>query len=355
MSAKNQKKTVSSCRKKADKAGLIWFDPWESPLELSGFPWFDTDHVFRRLPVHPSHPLPEGVESLAWCTSGGKVRFKTDSGKVIIRVKLRYNEIMDHMPRTGSNGFDLYVGEPGREIYFQTTRSSDQEYEYQLFQQTEKKLQSITINFPLYNGVDLLQIGVEKDATVLSPEPLKKYVAVYGTSITQGGCASRPGMASTNILSRKLKRHFCNFGFSGSGRGEPEVAHVLAELDPVMFLLDFEANAWKDYNERLPEFIRILREAHPVTPIVVLSCYHYSIRCVAEESYRNGNSNGQSKLIEKLRKNGDRYIWSIDGRKQLGKYGPEATVDGVHATDLGFLLQAEFLLPHLRKLLAGKD
>ena len=162
-------------------------------------------------------------------------------------------------------------------------------------------------------------------------------------------------MVTSNILSRKLGRHFVNLGFSGSGRGEPEVARVLAELDPAMFLLDFEANAWNDYEKKLPEFIRILREAHPETPIFVLSGYQYTKRYTPEEGRRPGNVRMQQKLIKSLQQAGDKKIWSVDGRKQLGKYGAAATVDGVHATDLGFQLQAEFLLPRLRKILAGLE
>lgn len=341
--------------KTADSQGIVWFDAAEAPFELAGFPWFDQDHTFCRMPLNPSHPLPPSVNFLAKCTAGGKVRFKTDSGKIMVRVKLQDNNIMDHMPRTGSNGFDIYCGGPGREEYFYTTRTDTPEYDFQLFQQEKKELDTFTINFPLYKGVDSLQIGLEQGAKLLAPEPLKKPLVVYGTSITQGGCASRPGMASSNILSRKLSRHVVNLGFSGSGRGEPEVAHVLAELDPVMYLLDFEANAWADYPERLAEFIRILREAHPTTPILVVSCYHYTKRYAAEEATRRRNSRAQDKIVADWQKKGDKNIWSLNGRKQLGKYGAAATVDGVHATDLGFQLQAEFLYPHLKKILAGKD
>lgn len=355
-----KKMTIEDCDsrmacKSADSTGLVWFDASESPIELTGFPWFEQDKVYRRLPVNPAYKLPCGVDHLAWHTSGGKIRFKTNSRQIVIRVKLRDNGIMDHMPRTGSNGFDLYVGGPGKEAYYHTTRNCDQVYDFQLFNQEKNEWQTITINFPLYQGVDELQIGLDEGAELLAPEPLKKYMAIYGTSITQGGCASRPGMSSSNILSRKLGRHVVNFGFSGSGRGEPEVAHVLAELDPAMYLLDFEPNAWNDYEKKLPDFIRILREAHPTTPILVSSGYHYTKKYVAEEARRPINNRAQKKIVEALQKAGDRFIWTIDGRKQLGKYGAAATVDGVHATDLGFQLQADFFYPNVKKILAGKD
>ncbi|MBO5958580.1 MAG: SGNH/GDSL hydrolase family protein [Lentisphaeria bacterium] len=354
-----KKLTIEDCdermaTKTSDSTGLVWFDATEAPIELSGFAWFDQDRVYRRMPVNPAYKLPGGVDFLAWHTSGGKIRFKTDSKQIVVRVKLRENGIMDHMARTGSNGFDVYCGAPGKETYFYTTRTCDQEYDFQLFRQPTEKMDTFTINFPLYQGVNELQIGLEQGAKLLPPEPLKKAVVIYGTSITQGGCASRPGMVTSNILSRKLGRHFINLGFSGSGRGEPEVARVIAELDPAMFLLDFEANAWNDYDTKLPEFVRILRETHPETPIFILSRYHYSKRQIPEETRCPINNRAQQKLVKAMQQAGDKNIWSVDGRKQLGKYGAAATVDGVHATDLGFTLQSESLLSRLRKILAGK-
>ena len=246
----------------ADASGAVWIHAYEEPFELTGFPWFARDHLYRRLPVTPAHKITPAVDSLAWCTAGCKVRFRTNSSRILLRVKLQDNEIMDHMPRTGSNGFDLYTGAPGKEVYYYTTRANDAGYDFEIFRNPRRKCETITIHFPLYKGVDSLQIGVDNDAKVLPPEPYKEgYIAVYGTSITQGGCASRPGMASTSILSRMLKRHILNFGFSGSGKGEPEMAKILSELDPVMFWLDFQANAGDAYLENLENFIRILLRA----------------------------------------------------------------------------------------------
>src|SRR5690606_269350 len=99
-------------------------------------------------------------------------------------------------------------------------------------------------------------------------------LVVYGTSITQGGCASRPGMAYPSILARRLGIETLNLGFSGNGRGEPEVAHILAQLENVScFILDYESNVpvAEDLRTTLTAFIPILRERHPDVPIIVIS------------------------------------------------------------------------------------
>ena len=167
----------------ADASGAVWIHAYEEPFELTGFPWFAQDHLYRRLPVTPAHKITPAVDSLAWCTAGCKVRFRTNSSRILLRVKLQDNEIMDHMPRTGSNGFDLYTGAPGKEVYYYTTRANDAGYDFEIFRNPRRKCETITIHFPLYKGVDSLQIGVDNDAKVLPPEPYKEgYIAVYPPS-----------------------------------------------------------------------------------------------------------------------------------------------------------------------------
>ena len=337
---------------KADDAGLVWFNADEEPLELTGFFWYNQDKKFRRLPMDLDPKISLGVKNLAWNTAGGKLRFASDSQRIVLRVKLRSNATMSHMAATGSNGFDLYVGDPGKEVYFNTTKTRDQAYDFTILQHYRKAMRTITINFPLYQGVDSLQIGIEKGSKLLPPKPLKKYVAVYGTSITQGGCAARPGMAWTNIVSRRMQRHFYNYGFSGNGRGEPELAHLMAQLDPAMYILAFQSNAGKDYLQNLKGFIEILRKAHPETPIVVISTFY---RPRMSEQYWDDMAKKQHAVVEEFRKGGDQNIYSIDGSASMDPYRYEATVDGTHPTDLGFLLQANFIQKIIEPLLADKE
>ena len=126
MSVEECDSLMAARSEKADDAGLVWFDAGEKPLELTGFFWYDKDKQFRRLPMDMDPAITARVKSLSWHTAGGKLRFRSDSKRVVLRVKLRDNNIMPHMPRTGSNGFDLYVGSPGNEVYYYTTMSGKQ-------------------------------------------------------------------------------------------------------------------------------------------------------------------------------------------------------------------------------------
>lgn len=340
---------------------LHWLSPLEQPFHIAGFAWFATDRQYRRLPVSSADLLPPAVHMLANCTAGGQIRFRTDSSRLSVRVKLAAAANMYHMPATGQCGFDCYLGEHGNQRYLSTTRFdySLPEYEAQLFDWKEKREVQVTLNFPLYQGVEEVWIGVDTDAAVWAPEPYASTqpIIVYGTSITQGGCATRPGMAYTNILSRSLPYEFINLGFSGSGRGEPEVARIIASIEnPALYILDYEANTGtvERMAETLPAFIQILRERNPEVPILVVSKIPYATEYFYPEALqlRLERLNVQQSTVERLQAAGDANIHFFDGGTLLGDYlYEECTVDGVHPNDLGFLRIAESLQPVIRNLL----
>ena len=206
----------------------------------------------------------------------------------------------------------------------------------------------------MYSGVNKIEIGIDQDADIEADCELfnKGRVVCYGTSITQGGCASRGGMSYTNALSRRTGYEFLNFGFSGNGRGQKEVAELLASIEDVsMFILDYEANATLPMlKDTLDNFINILREKYPDVPILVLS----KIR-MAYETHVKENWNKQLKSLKfqkqvvKEHQLYDKNIYFYDGHKLLGKYTADATVDGSHPTDLGFMLITENLEKVIKK------
>ncbi|MBB6678055.1 SGNH/GDSL hydrolase family protein [Cohnella lubricantis] len=332
----------------------------EKPFSINGFPWFDEDKRYRRLPAAPAVPLPLSVDKLADCTAGGQIRFRTNSSRLTIRVKLAGRADMDHMPATGQCGFDCYLGAPGEQRYVSTARVdlTAEEYEATLYDWKRKQDQLITLHFPLYQGVKEVWIGVDADAVIDAAPALAsdKPVVLYGTSITQGGCATRPGMAYPNILSRRIPLPFVNLGFSGSGKGEPEVARTIADIaNPALFVLDYEANAGtpSDMAATLPPFIRILRERHPDTPILVLSKIRFAGELFYEEQRQLSEERRkiQSDTVTRLREEGDLNVRFFDGSTLLGdEDAEECTVDGVHPTDLGFLRMARTLEPVIREL-----
>lgn len=361
---------------KADKDGLVWYLPGEKPFELAGFHWFDRDRLYRRLPLKPPRPLPPAVERLAWCCAGGQVRFRSDTDRLDLKVKLREPGGMDcvplaspagpdHMPQTGVSGFDLYLGDPGVETFYSVARfpAGAGEYACQMLNRGGREPLSFILNFPLYNGVDEVWLGLREGARIESPPAyrMERPVVVYGTSITQGGCASHPGFSYPNILSRRLNVSFINLGFSGSGRGEPEVAEAVASIrNPALFVLDYEANSGPEGLEKtLPEFIAILRSRHGTVPILVISKVRLSREALKSEPElrrsREKNKTFQKNWVKKLRADGDEHIHFLDGAQLLGKNYHESFVDGVHPTDLGFRRMADGIGPAIEKLLFGES
>jgi hypothetical protein len=339
-----------------------WYQPYEAPLALAGFAWFARDRVYNRMPRNFAKPFREDVEYLATNTAGGQIRFQTDSPTIKLKVKLAGEHNMDHMPATGQCGFDIYLGDPGQQRFAGVTRGdrAATEFETVLNNVSRQWLRNVTINMPLYQGVESVQVGLEEGAQVLAPPPYadNRPVVVYGTSITQGGCACRPGMLHTNILSRAMNRPFINLGFSGNGRGEPEVAEALASIaDPAGYVLDYEANAGLEgLQNTLTNFIDILRAAHPKTPILVVSAIPY-----ASDSYDAGTQENHAKTralqrgeVERRQAAGDANIFFHDGITLLGDDFDECTVDGCHPTDLGFYRMAQGMLPVLNTVLADR-
>jgi len=344
--------------KKADADGIVWYNPKEAPFRLVGFEWIKQENVYRRLPVHPEWELSQGVEGLANHTAGGQVRFKTNSKRILINVELREKSGMYHMPATGQSGFDLYMELDGENRYIKTTRFpvDSTHYKVELYNSEENSMHLFTINFPLYNGVNFLEIGIDEGAAIEPPTPFKtqgKFV-IYGTSITQGGCVCRPGMAYSNIMSRTLDVEFINLGFSGNGKGEPALANLINQISDVRFIiLDYEANTSKTIKNSLENFVDILREKHPETPILIMSKVRYARERKGTEKYALliSNRDFQRDLVQKKKEAGDNNIYFLDGSKVLGSKYYECAVDGVHPSDLGSQIIADAMTKAIREIL----
>jgi lysophospholipase L1-like esterase len=357
----SQKLDPNMALKKADADGIVWFDPREEPFELSGFEWIKEDSLYRRLPLNPDWEIRDAVDQLANHTAGGQLRFRTNSPRIMVKVELRERSGMYHMPATGQSGFDLYLKEDMDQKYFKTTRFSADSISYQveLYSTDENKVRTFTLNFPLYNGVNSVLVGLQQGSLVEAPPSFSRTgkIVIYGTSITQGGCVARPGMVYSNILSRKLDVQFVNLGFSGNGRGEPALANLINEIeDKRMLILDYEANASKTIVNTLEPFIDILREKHQDLPILIVSKIRYAREIKGSSAYNRllSNRDFQENLVDERRTAGDTNIYFLDGSDILGDDYDECTVDGVHPTDLGSIRIAQALQPVLEGILSRK-
>lgn len=326
---------------------MKWFSPTKAPFEIEGLVFMEKDGVYRRLQINPPKPLPNDVAVLANHTAGAKVRFRANLSKLSVKTKLIHTaNTHDHMPATCESGIDCYISREGEVRFCHTSRidRTKDEYEAELINREVKETFNIELNLPLYNGLYQLLIGVDDDAEVYPPVKRENEgrIVVYGTSITQGGCASRPGMCYTNILSRKLDTEVVNLGFSGAGKVEAEVALAIREIDNIkLLILDTDANcpdaAW--ISEKYPEFLRLFRERHPDVPVLITTIIPTARilhEKVSREFYKS-KFDAQVKVYEDLLKNGDQNVYFMDGHDLLpNDTFEENTVDGVHATDLGF-------------------
>lgn len=335
---------------------LRWFNTRD--LHLEGKGWADTKHFYDRLPAHAEGRVRAPVWNLSHDSAGMCVRFVTDATAIHVRWTLRKETLaMSHMPASGVSGVDLYARHKAGWHWLGAARPEKSiTTEKTLTTGLAAECRECVLYLPLYNGVEELELGVPSAAKFEAAPPRSarvKPVVFYGTSILQGGCASRPGMAYPAILGRRLEVRTINLGFSGSAQSEPEMASLLAELDPSVYVLDPLPNMRPEWvEERMPKFLATLRAAHPRTPIVLVE--HIEIGnapfvAARRASYAQSNA-ALRKLNDQRVKAGDRRLFHVRGDRLLGEDG-EGTVDGVHPTDLGFERMANALAPVLKRAL----
>jgi lysophospholipase L1-like esterase len=266
------------------------------------------------------------------------------------------------MPATGVSGLDLYVKDAGKWHWLGVGKPEKSSVnEQKLIANLKPEKREYLLYLPLYNGVESVEVGVPEKAFIekapaASPENTRPIV-FYGTSIVQGAVASRPGMTYPSILSRRLNKPAINLGFSGNGRAETEMANLVAEIDAAVYVVDCLPNLSnrQEVEERVPGFLRILREKHPSTPIVLVENIVYAdtpFEEIRNQRYREKNE-ALRRIYQNLIKSGFKRLYYVAGDKMLG-FDSDATVDGTHPTDLGFFRIADVLEPFIKNALKSR-
>jgi hypothetical protein len=348
---------IDPAKGKADEKGMLWYDI--RLLDLEGQGWKDVKDPFDRLPARAEEKVPKPVWGLSKHSAGLAVRFVTDSKSLQLRWSLTSpNLAMPHMAATGVSGLDLYVrdAKDGHWRWLTCGIPKQQKDNVQAVALPPGKCEYL-LYLPLYNGTAAAEIGLPKGTALekgpARPEENRKPLVFYGTSITQGGCASRPGMVHTAILGRKFERPVINLGFSGNGRMDPAVVDLLAELDPAVYVIDCVPNMdAKMIEERTAPLVHTLRKARPKTPILLVEDRTYASAPVNESLLKRNESNRAAlkKEFDKLVAAGVKDLHYLKGDNLIGRDG-EGTVDGSHPTDLGFLRQAEVMADAIAPLL----
>ncbi|MHC4714447.1 MAG: SGNH/GDSL hydrolase family protein [Planctomycetota bacterium] len=337
---------------------LRWIDFPDETLVVNGLWWFaENSPELWRLPGRLRGTVRPEVWELALQPSGGRVRFASDTTAVAIRVRYGSIELGHNFSRIGQAGFALYAD--GRFLR-PAFPEEPGESELMLFENAPRKMRQLTLYLPLYHPVQLLAVGIDRDAEVKPPKSFSvgRPVAFYGSSITQGGCASQAGMSYQAILGRMLEVDFVNLGFSGEGRGEPELAEAFAEIDAPCFVVAFAQNCptVDELAARYAPFLETIRRAHSETPIICITPIYSSLEAL--EGERLSQNAAKREVIRAAfadrKKAGDRGISLVEGLKLLGESEAEFTCDGSHPNDLGFHKMAERLAPALCRALKLK-
>ncbi len=326
---------------------------------VEGRGWSDVKRFYDRLPARAEGVVRDKVWDLSRHSAGMSCRFTTDAPEIQVRYTLLNSSIgKPHMPATGVSGVDLYTRlEDGQWRWIGTTLPREPRVFATIIREMRREQRTFQLNLPLYNGIDSLEIGVTRGATFESIAPrVEKMVVFYGTSIMQGACASRPGMAIPAILGRRLNIPVINLGFSGNGKLEPEIGKLMTELDAAVFVLDCLPNLTAEETAaRAEPFVRLLRQAKPATPIVLVEDRVFP-NAVVQPGRQEEHAKRHKALREafnRLIASGVQNLYYLEGDGLLGQDG-DATVDGSHPSDLGMIRYAEAYEKILRPIVKGR-
>ena len=351
----------------AQTGAYQWFDPVAAvPAVIDGRGWSEgLAAPYDRFPARAEKNVRGELWYLSHQASGLYINFRSNSSTIIVRYAVKGAHSMPQMPATGVSGVDLYAKDPGGSWKWTkgTVKFGDTiQYRFENIRLSQE-MENFRLYLPLYNAVQWMQIGVPaNDKLVMEPVSREKCIVAYGTSIMHGAYASRPGLAWTNILGRKLDSRMINLGFSGNGQLEPAVIDLINELDAKAFILDCMPNLWdkskftaEEIEKRVRMSVSELQQKHPGVPIVLAA--HCSGReginmdSVMTLKYMAVNKISED-VFSKMKKEGIKHIYYLSA-DAIG-FDLESTVDGTHPNDIGMMKYAEAYYSILAPLLQMK-
>lgn len=340
-----------------------WHNVDEAEFSLYGLMFDASEDIFVRMPRSVSKRISDGVHHLARMSSGGRVRFSTDSPYVAIRCEEIPFWPTNNMSTAATHGFSIYTDNMYRGMY-----SPDQMYIYKAIEKKahsfefdairknlDTKMKECALFFPLFGGVRRLYVGIKKGSVLQKAKEYKnkKPIVFYGSSITHGACASHAGNDYVGMLSRKLNFDYVNLGFSGNAKGEPEMAEYLASLDALALVVEYDYNALsaEELREKHLPFYEILRRGNKNVPILFLS----------KPDFEYDSESAERRDIVKAtylsaRERGDKNIYFVDGEALFGrKWRDCCTQDTCHPNDLGSYRVAKRIEPILKNFLRRNE
>lgn len=322
--------------------GIVYRDIRMAPFSVYGIEW-DDEVGYVRVPNALAIQIREQFAQLNRNVAGGRIRFRTDSDEIYVKCKISGSWRMTHMADAGSAGLDVYEVVDGKQKFLcpilPQKQTSDEWTERAKIPAGEH---DIILNLPIFTSFTEILVGV-KEGSHLSEGGKYKYekpIVFYGSSITHGACASRPGNIYENMISRRFDTNYVNLGYSGNAKGEKPLMDYIAGLEMSIFVLDY------DHNARDPEYLdsthyaayRTVRDAQPSLPIIMVTRPDYDKPGDSGKPYRDV----VARTYEKALAEGDGNVYFVDGEKEFSTFVSDGlSVDGSHPNDLGFALMAQ--------------
>ncbi len=318
-----------------------------NPFDLYGVYYNNEEGRFERIPLEVCKSANPAMQILYKHTAGGRIRFATDSSFIGINAKWNDRWSMCHMPLTGEAGFYLFEEtKKGKKLIAGFRPDPHEEKGFFKSVKRPRKMTYYELYFPLYNEVLSLEIELTEKATVGHGLPYKnvKPILYYGSSITQGGCASRPDNSYQSMIEKMNNINYVNYGFSGACKGDESVVDYITNVDCSVFVCDYDHNSdTPELKERHFKVYETFRKKHPTTPFLIVTrpdfytpvnkkaiTWAKTAFVVVKETYDRAIALG------------DKNVYFLDGRKFFPKNEREwCTVDGVHPNDLGFYKMAK--------------
>ncbi len=352
-----------------EKTKLKWWNPDQSDFNvIEGQGWSkDLESGFDRLPEEAKKKVRKPLWNLSKNSAGLLIRFKTNSKEISVKYRVKGDHAMPHMPATGVSGVDLYAqNSNGEWIWFKGNYSFGKTIKYNfknidLSESSNDKEREYQLYLPLYNSVEWLEIGVFKN-TFFEPLPVRKEkpIVIYGTSIAQGACASRPGMAWTSILERKMDMPLINLGFSGNGLLEKELIDLMTQIDAKIYILDCLPNltptkkvSLQEVYQRIIRSVKTLHQKQPSVPVLLVEHAGYANPSTNERRQVVKLNNIMQDAFDQLKSEGIHNIYLLS--KDEIDLNLDSYVDGTHPSDYGMVNYANAYWKILNKILKNKQ
>ena len=323
-----------------------------SQVCVSGFAGYEKHGKFNRLEGIDIECCTENVKELSTNTAGGRIRFVTDSSKLYIYIKYGKRTLLPYFTVSGSCGIDVYIGSGSERRWKKNISPYYNEDVVKGSVELDGKINEITILLPLYAAIEKIDIYIERKAVLRKPPEYKykKPIVFYGSSITQGCSASRPGTCYPEQVARYFDSNLLNLGFSSGANGEKIIAEYISKIEMTALIIEYDHNApsLEHLKNTHKQFVEIIRAENRDIPIIVMSRYSYGVSISKKESEERKSVIRDT--VNQMKLNGDKKVFFIDGEHAIGNINrAELFVDGIHPNDLGMYVIADNIIKVLSK------